>query len=149
MNEKGEKIVKDSEGCKLKAYLCPARIPTIAWGATRYEDGSKVKLGDTITLERAEKLFKTLINEFETDVKKLIKVEVNENQLSALVSFAYNVGIGNLKNSTLLKKVNAGDFQGASKEFDKWVYSNGKKLAGLIRRRQAEKALFLERGIHG
>ncbi|WP_319372162.1 lysozyme [uncultured Ilyobacter sp.] len=142
-NAEGETLIKDFEKLRLKAYLCPAGVPTIGYGATRYEDGTKVKLGNTITKERAEKLFKSLVNDFEKDISKLIKVDLNSNQFSALVSFAFNVGVGNFKNSTLLRKINSGDLEGASKEFERWIYSNGKKLRGLIRRREAEKELFL------
>ena len=140
----GEELIKRYEELRLKAYLCPAKIPSISYGVTRYENGSKVKLGDEITKERAEELFRNTLEGFEKKVERLIKVPVNENQFSALVSFSYNVGIGNLKTSTLLKKLNSRDYIGASNEFERWIYSNGKKLEGLRKRRKSEKELFLE-----
>ncbi|WP_319371948.1 lysozyme [uncultured Ilyobacter sp.] len=142
-NAEGETLIKDFEKLRLKAYLCPAGVPTISYGCTRYTDGSPVRLGDTITKEEAEKLFNVILGRFEKGMSRYIKIELNENQFSALVSFAFNVGVGNFKNSTLLRKINSGDLEGASKEFERWIYSNGKKLRGLIRRREAEKELFL------
>ena len=144
-NAEGKALIKDFEKLRLKAYLCPAGVPTISYGCTRYADGSPVNLGDTITREEAEKLFESLINDFERYILNLTKVDLNSNQFSALVSFSFNVGIGNFKKSTLLKKVNTGDFTGASSEFNRWIYSNGKKLRGLIRRREAEKELFIKK----
>ena len=82
----GIEIIKMFEGCKLEAYLCPAKIWTIGWGATFYEDGSKVKPGDKITQSKADSLLDFHYDLFEKEVKKLLKVPVNENQLGALVS---------------------------------------------------------------
>ena len=143
MNQAGYDLLKNSEGLKLEAYLCPAGKWTIGYGSTLYEDGSKVKKGDTITKERADKLLNNLISMFEEDAKRLIKVELNDNQFSALVDFIYNLGIGNFRKSTLLKKINSGELEGASEEFERWIYSNGKKLEGLRKRRKSEKELFL------
>lgn len=143
VNLRGEEMIKSYEELRLKAYLCPAKIPSISYGVTKYENGSKVKLVDEISKERAEELFKFTLGEFEKQVEKLIKVPVNENQFSALVSFSYNVGIGNFKSSTLLRKLNSEDYIGASNEFERWIYSNGKKLEGLKKRRKSEKELFL------
>lgn len=144
MNEAGYNLSRKSEGLRLKAYKCPAGIWTIGYGATRYEDGSKVKEGDLITKERAEELLKNLMSKFEKSVKRLVQVQLNDNQFSALVDFSYNVGTGNFANSTLLRKLNAGDTIGASKEFERWVYSKGVKLPGLVKRRKAERKLFLK-----
>ena len=143
INEKGIALIKKFEGCKLKAYKCSAGVPSIGYGATFYEDGSKVKMTDTITQQRADELLKYHVELFSEKVKLLIKSAVNENQFSALVSFAYNVGVGALSKSTLLKKVNANheDISIAT-EFAKWNKAGGKVLKGLESRRAAESALY-------
>lgn len=133
----GLNIIKQFEGCKLKAYLCPAGIPTIGYGHTK-----DVKLGDTCTQEQAEKWLMDDYYIAEQQVKRLITVPLTANQLGALVSFVFNLGSGSLMGSTLRRKLNTGDYKGAALEFDKWVYSKGQKLNGLIARRKAEKELF-------
>lgn len=138
INKEGLSIIKQCEGCRLKAYLCPSLIPTIGYGHT-----TGVKLGDTITQTDAERYLLQDIKRFEQAVSALVKVPINTNQFSALVSFAFNVGVGNLKSSTLLKKLNLRDYKGCSNEFDRWVYGNNKKpLEGLKKRRKLEKELF-------
>ena len=141
-------ILKACEGFSAKPYLCPARIPTIGYGSTRYEDGTQVKLTDPpITEQRAGQIvLSTLATEYETAVTRYVTVSLTQGQFDALVDFAYNAGAQNLRTSTLLKKLNAGDYAGAAKEFDKWVNANGKKLPGLVKRRALERALF-ENGI--
>lgn len=136
----GISLIKQAEGCKLRAYLCPAGVPTIGYGETR-----GVKMGMTITKEMADAFLLTSYDEFEDGVKRLLKTKVNENQLGALVSFAYNVGLTNLKSSTLLRLINVGQFSAASEEFKKWVRGGGKVLPGLVTRRKAERELFLMR----
>lgn len=142
INEDSKNLIKFFESCSLTAYQCPAKIWTIGWGSTKYSNGTKVKPGDKITQQQADELFDTMIKEFETGVKKLVKVTINDNQLGALVSFAYNCGLGNLASSTLLKKLNASDFEGADKEFQKWTKGAGKVLPGLVKRRLQEATLF-------
>jgi|688.fasta_scaffold1135373_2 lysozyme len=142
INEDSENLIKFFESCSLTAYQCPANIWTIGWGSTKYSNGTKVKKGDKITQQQADELFDVMIKEFEAGVKKLVKVKINENQLGALVSFAYNCGLGNLASSTLLKKINASDFDGADNEFKKWNKGGGKVLPGLVKRRLQEAALF-------
>ena len=133
----------DFEGCRLEAYLCPASVPTIGYGSTYYEDGRPVKLGDAITQERADQLFEAIAEDFAKRVRSLLKVALNENQFSALVSFTYNVGVANLKKSTLLKKVNINPLdQTITDEFLKWNKAGGKVLAGLTRRREQEAKLY-------
>jgi lysozyme len=132
-------LIKEFEGCKLKAYLCPANVWTIGYGHT---DG--VKEGDEITQQEADRLLANDIDSFTAGVKRLVSVDISRNQLGALVSFAFNLGLGNLRRSTLLKLLNAGKFTEAANEFDKWVFVAGHKLPGLVRRRSAEKALFLK-----
>lgn len=131
----------------LKAYKDPVGIWTIGIGSTYYEDKKPVKQGDVITENRAKQLFYNNIREFEDAVKRLVKVPISQNQFDALVSFSYNVGIGALSSSTLLKKVNANssdtEIYG---EFIKWKFGtvNGKKtvLNGLLKRRIEEANMF-------
>lgn len=145
INKEGIELIKEWESFSSKPYPCAGSVPTIGFGNTYYEDGTSVRLSDPpISIERAELLLNFTLRKFEQDVEKLIKVPVSVNQFSAIVSFAYNVGVGNLKKSTLLKKLNQNDFIGASNEFSKWVNSGGKKLNGLVKRREAEKELFLK-----
>ena len=143
----GLTLIKNYEGCRLTAYRCPAGLWTIGYGNTFYEDGTKVKQGDSISQERADKLLNAVVEtSFSPQVRRLISKGVNDYQFSALVSFAYNAGIGNLKSSTLLKKVNANPNDATIKdEFLKWVYSGGKVLEGLKRRRTAEAALYFKK----
>jgi lysozyme len=140
------KLLHKYEGLVLDAYLCPAKVPTIGYGNTFYEDGSKVKMGDKITKERAIELFENILeNNFASQVKRLIKSRVTNNQFSALVSFAYNVGIGNLKRSTLLKLVNSNPNDPAIRQqFMRWNRAGGKVLLGLTRRRESEANLYFK-----
>lgn len=138
------KLIKEFEGCELTAYLCPAGIMTIGYGSTFYEDGKPVKQGDMITKERAEKLLPNIVTKFAQAVINSLKIGVTQNQFDAMVSLAYNIGVGNFRNSTLLRLVNKGDFAKAALEFAKWNKSRGKVLAGLVRRREAERALFVK-----
>lgn len=147
MTEEGISLIKKYEGCKLTAYKCPAGVWTIGYGNTFYEDGSTVKPGDKITQERADQLFRNILEKkFLEPIRKLIVSDINDNMFSAIVSFTYNVGIGNLKSSTLLKKVNANpNDQTISLEFKKWVKSAGKVLPGLVRRRESESDLYFKK----
>ena len=131
------------EGLYLKPYLCPAGIPTIGVGSTRYEDGVAVSMFDApITKDRAiELLMLTLKRDYLPAVRTLCKVE-NAKQLAALTDFAYNLGVGALRSSNLRKRVNAGDYEAVPAEFSKWVKGGGKVLRGLVIRRQAEADLF-------
>jgi lysozyme len=144
-SEKAYELIKHFEGCKLKAYKCSAGVWTIGFGNTFYENGLRVKEGDIITKQRAEELLKLIVKKFELSVDRLLKVDVKQHEFDALVSFCYNVGIGNLEKSTLLLKINKGQ-SGASLEFLKWTKAKGVVLKGLERRRTAEKILF-ETGI--
>ena len=143
VNKAGRDLIKQFEGCKLKAYKCPAGLNTIGFGNTFYPDGTKVKEGDVITQQQAEEYFNSVVDDFAKQVDVLVKSNVTANNFSAIVSFAYNVGIGNLKNSTLLKKVNANPKDATiPAEFRKWVRANGEVLKGLVRRRDAEAKLY-------
>ena len=139
VSKTGIELIKKFEGCSLKAYKCPAGIWTIVYGHTL-----NVKEGQTITKKQAEDLLKQDLRSFVLTVNNLVNVPLNQNQFDALVSFCYNLGPGNLRSSTLLKRINAGDFNGAAEQFDRWVYAGGKKLSGLVKRRAEEKALFLQ-----
>jgi lysozyme len=145
--QEGLNLIKKFESLQLKAYLCPAGIPTIGYGATRYPDGKKIKLGEVIDIKRAEDLLKWEIEHIE----KQITVNVNDNQFSALVSFAFNCGIGALNNSTILKRVKANPNDPAIRDaFMMWVKAKnpatGEKvtLKGLVKRRSAEADLYFK-----
>jgi lysozyme len=143
VNKAGRDLMKRFEGCKLKAYKCPANLWTISWGLTFYPDGTKVKEGDVITQQQAEDYFNAIVDDFAKKVDALIKSNVSENNFSALVSFAYNVGMGNFQRSTLLRKVNANPKDKTIlAEFKKWTRANGEVLKGLVRRRDAEAKLY-------
>lgn len=140
-------LIKQSEGCILKAYLCPAGVATIGYGHTKTVTKDDVKRGKRITETEAERLLKADLSEFEKGVAKLLKVPVTDNQFGALVSFAFNLGVAALASSTLLKRINAkaslADIERSWLQWDK-ARVNGvlKPLAGLTKRRKAEFALF-------
>lgn len=140
-------LIKRFEECKLNAYLDPIGIPTIGYGSIMWPDGKRVKLGQKITLQQAEDMLKWEIDIKAKPVNSLLaKVAVNQNQFDALISFAYNLGIGALTRSTLLKKVIANPCDASiMDEFMKWVNAGGKKLAGLVRRRKAEADLYFSK----
>lgn len=146
MTQKGLDLIKEFEGFRGEAYLCPAKLPTIGYGATFYMDGSKVKLGDKITKEDAEILLNNMSEKcFGEYVDKYVTSKINPYQRDALISFAYNCGNGSLKSSTLLKKVNANPSDASIRnEFMKWTKGGGKELPGLVRRRKAESDLYFE-----
>jgi len=141
---KGLELIKSFEGLKLSVYLCPALIPTVGYGNTYYPNGQKVKLTDPpITKEKAEELLKFLLVTYEKAVDSFCRDDISQSQFDALVSFAYNLGTSALQKSTLIKKVNANPKDPTIKaEFLKWNKANGKVLAGLTKRRQAEANLY-------
>jgi GH24 family phage-related lysozyme (muramidase) len=135
-------IIKTAEGLKLTAYLCPAKIPTIGWGHTRTVKASDVGK-KTITQTEAQRLFDADVDVFEKAVDKLVKVKLTDNQRGALVSWTYNLGEGNLAKSTLLRYINEGrPVADIERSWLQWVNAGGKRLLGLVRRRQAEIALW-------
>lgn len=136
-SDHGVELIKQFEGLRLHAYLDSVGVPTIGYGST-----SGVELGDTITPEGAERLLREDLREAESAIDHLVTVPLSQNQFDALASFVFNVGHGNLASSTLLRKLNAGDYDGAAEEFPKWRYAGGQVLAGLERRRRAEAELF-------
>ena len=131
-------LTKPFEGCKLTAYRCPAGILTIGYGHTSAAGAPEVKEGMTITQEDANRILAADMVKFENDVKSLVKVELTQHQFDVLVDFCYNAGKGNLASSTLLKCVNAGQFEKVPTELQKWTRGGGKVLPGLVRRRNAE-----------
>lgn len=142
-SENGINLIKQFEGCRLTAYQDSVGVWTIGYGWTQPVDGKPVAKGMVITQQKADDLLKQGIVQYENSVTNLVIVPLNQNQFDALVDFAYNLGVNALKESTLLKKLNAGDYAGAANEFTKWNKAGGKELAGLMRRREAEKSLFL------
>lgn len=143
ISSKLRELVKHFEGCKLTAYVCSAGHNTIGYGNTFYENGVKVKPGDKITQQRAEELLDVILIKFVQQTNEVIKSSVNQNQRDALTDFAYNCGLGNLKSSTLLKKVNADpNDKTIREEFMRWNKGGGKVLNGLTRRREAEANLY-------
>lgn len=140
----GMDLIKSFEGCSLKAYKCPAGVWTIGWGTTEPINGVKPHEGMVITQQQADDLLVKNLKSYENAVNEYVTYSINQNKFDALVSFAYNCGNGALKTSTLLKKLNSGDIQGAANEFLRWNKANGKVLNGLTRRRQAERKLFLK-----
>ncbi|OCK42533.1 hypothetical protein BA195_10175 [Tenacibaculum soleae] len=144
ISQRGLNLIKKHEGFRNNPYLCPSGIPTIGYGNTYYNDSTKVKLTDTpITLKEAETLLKSVVNQFEKGVSNLIKVELNQNQFDALVSFSYNVGLGAFASSTLLKRINNNPFDEDIKyQFRRWNKSGGKVLKGLKKRRNEESYLY-------
>lgn len=138
MNQAGIDLIKSFEGCKLKAYKDLAGIWTIGYGHT----GPDSVPGRSISQVEADELLLCDLSQFETSVRRLVKVPVTDNQLAALVSFAYNLGSNSLAQSTLLRCLNRGNYQDAAAEFEKWSKAGGVVVAGLLRRRKAERALF-------
>ena len=138
-------LVKSSEGFRPRPYKCPAGIWTIGYGSTRYEDGAFVNSSDqAISEDRAgQMLLATLATEYEAAVNRYVTVPLQQHQYDALVDFCYNAGAQSLRTSTLLRHVNAGANELAAEEFGRWVHAGGKRLPGLVARREAERRLWL------
>ena len=139
MGEKGIDLIKHFEGFSPTVYACPSGVPTLGFGSTH---GITMD-SPPITEEEGLELLMLDIAKFERGVNRLIDVPLNQNQFDALTSFAFNLGNGALQASTLRKKVNREDYEGAADEFPRWVFAGGRKLNGLVKRRYAERALFL------
>lgn len=142
ISKNGLDLVKHFEGCYLTAYKCPANKWTIGYGHTGQVDGQNISSGLIITQEKADELLKYDMAIFEKAVTESVTVNITQSQFDALVSFSFNCGAGALKKSTLLKKLNSGDYVGAANEFHRWNKANGKVLKGLVKRRAAEAYLF-------
>lgn len=138
-------LIHSFESFRSNAYKDPGSkngLPiTIGWGSTSDIQGRPIKLGDVWTREQADSKFKQDIDRFSADVIAEAGPST-QGQIDAMVSFAYNVGIGAFRSSTLLKKHKAGDYKGAADEFGKWVFNDGKRMNGLVRRREAERKLY-------
>ncbi len=134
----GLSLIKKFEGCRVNAYLCPARVWTIGYGHTK-----TVKPGQKITLDQANQLLEQDVEVFEQAVTRLVSVPINQNQFDALVSLAFNIGVNALANSTLLKILNRKDYLRAADQFLRWSKVGNTTLKGLLDRRSEERALFL------
>lgn len=130
-------LIKHCEELRLEAYLCPAGVWTIGYGHT-----GDVSPGDKITQHQADILLEHDVDSCETSINDL-DLTLSQGEFDALVSFAFNLGFRRLLRSTLLQRFMAGDKQGAADEFPRWVFSNGKRLRGLVSRREAERRMFL------
>ena len=145
-SDKGLALIKSFEGFSAKPYLCPAGVPTIGYGATYYPDGRRVTMQDRpVTEADATAMLRAMLASYEAGVSRYVLVPVTQGQFDALVSFAYNIGLSALKNSTLLRVLNLRDYAGAAAQFARWNRANGKVLPGLTRRREAERVMFLGR----
>jgi len=140
---RGIAIIRKYEGLKLQAYICPSGLPTIGFGATFYENGTRVQMGDKISRDRADQLLMFQVKLFADDVRRTVKSNINENQRGALVSFCFNVGGAAFAKSTLARKVNANPSDPTIRnEFMRWTRGGGKVLPGLVKRREEEANLY-------
>ena len=136
-SRKGIEFIKAHEGLRMNAYLCPAGVPTIGYGHTY-----NVKMGDRITEKQAERFLIGDLIVAETEINRY-GFDLTQNQFDALVSFVYNVGAGNFRSSTLLKRLKANpNDPDIANQFKRWVYGGGKVLPGLVRRRNEEAKLY-------
>lgn len=154
LSEDGSNLIKRFEGVRLKPYRCPAGLWTIGVGSVLYPEQHAQTLKEraqfclkpehfrNFTEDEVDELFRKDIRRFERGVRRLITYPINQHQFDALVSFAFNLGLGALQRSTLRRKINRGDLVGAQEEFPKWRRAGGKILQGLVRRRAAEAAMF-------
>lgn len=138
-------LCKEFEGFRAKPYLCPAGVETIGFGSTRYPDGRKVALEDPpVTRAEAEDLLRwQLKHQFLPGVLRACpSLVAHPTALNAIVDFAYNLGVGRLQTSTLRRRINQGDWEGAREQLMRWVRGGGRVLPGLVRRRKAEAELL-------
>jgi len=142
ISSKGLDLIKQFEGCELKAYTCPAGVLTIGYGHT----GPDVTQGQEVSQAEADELLKTDTIRFEKAVDRYVNVELKQCMFDALVSFTFNCGSDAFKNSTLLRLLNSGDYEGAAGQFSRWVNGANGPLPGLVRRRDAEECLFRRDG---
>lgn len=140
INRSGIELIKRFEGLRLTSYKCPAGIWTIGYGHT-----GNVRAGIQITVARAEELLKQDLAEAGRQVERLVQVPLTDNQFAALVSFCFNVGAGALERSTLLRMLNDGDYDSVPSQLKRWTRGGGKVLPGLVKRRDAEADLWVQR----
>lgn len=136
-------LIKTFEGCKLEAYQDIAGIWTIGYGWTGPVDGRKIVSGLVISQQKADQLLYDIVKKYEFAIDNAITFALKQNQFDALISFVYNIGQGAFNTSTLRNKLNQGKIAAAADELLKWTKVNGTSCAGLVRRRNAERALFL------
>lgn len=136
----GLDLIRRSEGCRLEAYRCPAGVLTIGYGHT----GTDVREGQRVSAEEADRLLRDDLSHIERRIQQLVSAPLTQGQFDALVSFAFNVGVGALERSTLLRRLNAEDYRGAAVEFGRWTQAGGRELPGLVHRRREERAMFEE-----
>jgi lysozyme len=159
ISEAGIQLIKSFEGCHNQPYKCPADLWTIGFGRVLYPDQARLKTDERASYplrtehnrlwnaDEIDALLEADLDRFSAGVRRLCHAAADSQcHLDAMVSFAFNVGLGNLQSSTLRMKFNRGDYQGAADEFLKWTKAGGKVLNGLVRRREAERALFLSGG---
>ena len=159
ISEAGIQLIKSFEGCHNQPYKCPAALWTIAYGHVLYPDQARLKTDERASYplrsehnrlwnaDEIDALLEADLDLFSAGVRRLCPAAAdNQCHHDAMVSFAFNVGLGNLQSSTLRMKFNRGDYSGAADEFLKWNKAGGKVLNGLVRRREAERALFLSGG---
>ena len=142
-SQEGLSLIKRFEGCRLEAYKCSANVLTIGYGHT-----GGVKETDTITQPEADELLEKDVAKFEKYVSSNVTVELGQSQFDALVAWTFNLGVGNLRESTMLKKLNNEDYASVPSEMKRWNKAGGKTLDGLIRRRKAESLLFESKEWH-
>ena len=144
LSSNGLDFIKSFEGFSASPYRDSVGVPTIGYGTIMYPDGTRVTMNDDdITEDQALQYLGFEVNKKTHSINGMVTSTVNQNQFDALVSFAYNLGSGALHGSTLLKLVNQSDFDAAANEFPKWNHAGGAVIAGLTRRRAAERELFL------
>jgi lysozyme len=134
-------LIKNLEGFRPEAYV-KADQWLIGYGFAQYPSGAMPKAGDTISRERADEILVHEVNKISNYIAKLIQAPVSQNQFDALVSFAYSVGVGRFRDSTLLRKLNSEDYEATAQEFKRWVHINGEVSPGLVKRRERELGLF-------
>ena len=137
-SQRGLSLIKSFEGLRLQAYQDSIGVWTIGYGATR-----GVKAGMKISKEQAERMLLNDVQRFESEIERLVTAKLNQNQWDALISFTYNLGAANLESSTLRRLLNAGNYVAAAEQFPRWNKAGGQVLAGLTRRRAAERDLFM------
>ena len=144
LNNSGYLLITEFEGYSAKPYLCSAKVPTIGYGNTYYTDGKRVTMLDKeINKQQAFEMFKVIADRFASKVSNLVKTPLNQNQFNSCVSLAYNIGMANFMNSTLLKLVNKNHNDILiGLEFKKWNKVNKKVVAGLTRRRNYESDIY-------
>jgi lysozyme len=156
ISEAGIQLIKSFEGCHNTPYRCPALLWTVGYGRVLYPDQARLKTPEralygikdehnrTFEYDEIDSILEKDLERFEAGVLRLCPAAADrQSQFDAIVSFSFNVGLGNLQASTLRMKYNRGEFESAADEFLKWTKASGKVLKGLVRRREAERALFL------